>query len=319
LAVQFEVVDRSGPRSPPNSGAHMRARLLFFVAFQITTCHAWSQSETAPAAKPRRPLPKGIRVIADLEYVAGGHARQKLDLYLPEKAIGPLPVVLWVHGGGWRGGDKANPPALVLAAKGFAVASMNYRLSQHAVFPAQIHDCKAAVRWLRAHSAEHGLDPARIGAWGSSAGGHLVALLGTTNGLNDLEGSEGVQDQSSDVQAVVDWFGPTDLLTVGKKDTRSQLIGGDPQEIPDKARRASPMNYVSAKACPMLIMHGDQDKTVPISQSETFASALRKSGADATFAVVPGATHGAGKFSSPEVLGQVEAFFGKHLRAAETR
>lgn len=296
----------------------MRTRVVMFVAVQMLAVCAWGQ-EDAAAKKPRR-LPAGVKMIADLEYVAGGHERQKLDLYLPENSTGPLPVVLWVHGGGWRAGDKAGAPAIFLATKGFAVASMNYRLSQHAVFPAQINDCKAAVRWLRANSEKYGLDSKHIGAWGASAGGHLVALLGTTNGLKDLEGNEGAAGQSSDVQAVVDWFGPTDLITVGKKDTRSELIGGEASEHPDKARRASPMTYVSAKAVPMLIMHGDQDKTVPISQSETFAKALKEAGADATFVVVEGAAHGtAEKFRDPKVLGQVEAFFVKELRASAAK
>jgi acetyl esterase/lipase len=290
----------------------MHVRFLVFAAVQLVTVLAWAQPQAA--ARKERAVPEGVKLIADLEYVAGGHERQKLDLYLPDKVSGPLPVVLWVHGGGWRAGDKAGGPAVFLATKGFAVASMNYRFSQHAVFPAQIHDCKAAVRWLRANSGKYSLDPARIGAWGSSAGGHLVALLGTTNGLKDLEGTDGAVDQSSDVQAVVDWFGPTDLLTVGAKDTRSELIGGDQAANPEKAKRASPMTYVSAKACPMLIMHGDKDKTVPISQSETFARALKEAGANASFVSVPGAAHGAGGFSKPEVLGQVEEFFVKQLR-----
>ena len=124
----------------------------------------------------------GVEVLRDLEYVPGGHERNRLDLYLPEKAARPRPVILYVHGGGWQGGDKSNGPALRFASKGYAVASMNYRFSQHATFPAQIYDCKAAVRWLRANARKYGLDADHIGAWGGSAGGHLVALLGTTAG-----------------------------------------------------------------------------------------------------------------------------------------
>ncbi len=291
----------------------MAFRLLLVAVLNLASTAATAQPAGRAQNRPST-IPEGVKLVADLEYVAGGHERQKLDLYLPEKSTGPLPVVLWVHGGGWRAGDKVASPAAFLATKGFAVASMNYRLSQHAVFPAQIHDCKAAVRWLRANSAKYGLDSSRIGAWGSSAGGHLVALLATTNGLKDLEGTEGILDQPSDVQAVVDWFGPTDLLTVGAKDTRSNLLGGDAQSIPEKARRASPITYVSAKACPTLIMHGDADKTVPISQSETFARALKAAGADSTMVVVPGAGHGVGQFKSPEQLHQVEQFFVKHLQ-----
>ena len=124
-----------------------------------------------------------MKTLRDLAYVSGGHARQKLDLYLP-KSDGPLPLVIWIHGGGWRQGTKGgNLPALRLARRGYAVASLDYRLSGDAKFPAQIEDCKAAVRWLRAHVKKYNLNPDRFGAWGSSAGGHLVALLGTSGGV----------------------------------------------------------------------------------------------------------------------------------------
>jgi acetyl esterase/lipase len=260
---------------------------------------------------------EGVQVLRDLEYVQGGHERNRLDLYLPEQAARPLPVILWVHGGGWVGGNKTNGPAFHFATKGYAVASMNYRLSQHAIFPAQIQDCKAAVRWLRANAKKYGLDADHIGAWGGSAGGHLVALLGTTAGVKEFEGTGGNQDQSSRVQAVVDWFGPTDFLTVGAKDTRTKLLGGDPQENKEQARKASPMTYVSKDAAPFLIMHGDQDKTVPISQSEIFAAALKKAGADATFVVIKGGKHSGAAFTSAESLKHVEDFFGKYLGKAK--
>lgn len=290
------------------------AAAAFLLSGLPARAQSTSEASPQPAVTKTTPVPASVKLLADLPYVPGGHERQKLDLYLPENATGPLPVILWVHGGGWRAGDKANPPALALIDKGYVVASMNYRFSKHAVFPAQIHDCKAAVRWLRANAKMHGLDPDHIGAWGASAGGHLVALLGTTNDRPDLEGSLGNPDQSSRVQAVVDWFGPTDLLTVGAKDTRSELIGGDAQTHPDEARRASPMTYVSDKACPFLIMHGDKDVTVPITQSEAFAEALQKVGAEATFVAVPGAAHGAKRFQRPEQMQQVEDFFSRHLK-----
>ena len=260
-----------------------------------------------------RPAPPGVQVLRDLEYVPGGHARNRLDLYLPEKAARPLPVIVWVHGGGWTNGDKARGPAQDFATNGYAVAAINYRFSQHAIFPAQIHDCKAAVRWLRAHAAKYGLDPAHVGAWGASAGGHLVALLGTTAGVKELEGAGGNNEQSSRVQAVVDWYGPTDFLTVGAKETRTRLIGGNPEANKEKAAKASPMTYVSKDAAPFLIMHGDQDRTVPISQSETFAQALKKAGAEVMFVVVKDAGHGGRRFTNPENLRQIEAFLSKHL------
>lgn len=285
------------------------------LAMALATRLGIGPSNGAEQVRPRPPVaaPTGVQVLRDLEYVQGGHERNRLDLYLPEKANRPLPVILWVHGGGWVGGNKSNGPAFRFATKGYAVASMNYRFSQHAIFPAQIHDCKAAVRWLRANANKYGLDADHIGAWGSSAGGHLVALLGTTAGIKELEGPGGNEDQSSRVQAVVDWFGPTDFLTVGAKDTRTKLIGGDPQANKEKAAKASPITYVSKDAAPFLIMHGDQDKTVPITQSETFAQALQEAGADVTFVIVKGGKHGGALFTNAENLKQIEDFFSKHL------
>jgi len=205
----------------------------------------------AAQEQPKRPapprLPEGVKVLRDLLYVAGGHERNRLDLYLPEKAEGRLPLVVWIHGGGWQGGNKENCPAVPFATRGYAVASINYRLSQHAVFPAQIEDCKAAIRWLRANAAKYHFDADHIGVWGESAGGHLVALLGTTGGVKDLEGSGGNLDQSSRVQCVVDWFGPTDFVGWDPNFNKAvypmiaHLLGGLVQENKEKARKASPL------------------------------------------------------------------------------
>ncbi|MCP4589541.1 MAG: alpha/beta hydrolase, partial [bacterium] len=147
----------------------------------------------------------------DLAYVSDGHERQKLDLYLPsERAERPAPVIIWVHGGAWRAGSKDRCPAKRFVRLGYVVTSINYRLSQHAIFPAQIQDCKAAVRWLRAHAKQYNLDPRRFGVWGSSAGGHLVALLGTAGDVKEFDVGAHL-DFSSRVQAVCDYFGPTDF------------------------------------------------------------------------------------------------------------
>jgi acetyl esterase/lipase len=275
-----------------------------------------------PKAAPR--VPEGVKALRDIEYVPGGGPRRTLDLYLPEKAAGPLPLIIWVHGGGWSAGSKENCPALLYTRRGYAVASINYRLSQSAVFPAQIQDCKAAVRWLRANAKTHGLDPERFGAWGSSAGGHLVALLGTAGDAKDLDGDGPNREVSSRVQAVCDWFGPTDLLKMDaqsgpnsriKHDApaspESRLIGGAIQENKEKAERANPIKYVGAGAPPFLIMHGDQDPLVPLGQSELLHEALKKAGVDSTLHVVKGAGHGFGRDAAGKL---VEEFFDRHLK-----
>jgi acetyl esterase/lipase len=262
-----------------------------------------------------KPLPPGVRTIADCEYSPDGHPRHRLDLYLPEDISQPLPTILWIHGGGWVTGDKAGGPAIQFATKGFAVASMNYRYSRHATFPAQTYDCKAAVRWLRANSKTYSLDIANIGVWGASAGGHLASMLGLTTGNELLEGTLGNADQSSAVKAVVDWFGPTDFMTLGSRDTRTQFLGGDALDHPEKANAASPIRYVTDQACPFFIVHGDQDPLVPYSQSEAFAKALEHAGVDVTFVTISGGRHGGSKFSRPDEIARIEAFFNKHLKS----
>jgi acetyl esterase/lipase len=261
-----------------------------------------------------------VKALRDLEYVKGGHERQKLDLYLPKTATGPMPVVVWIHGGAWRAGSKNGCPGLFLTAKGFAVASINYRLSQHAVFPAQIEDCKAAIRWLRANAKKYQLDPDHIGVWGASAGGHLVALLGTTGGLKELEGKEGNFDQSSKVQCVIDWFGPTDFRNISEgrgndpKSVLGQLFGGAPNKMKEKAALASPLAHVHKGCPPFLIMHGDKDRTVALAQSEMLAEALKKVDVPVTLVKLAGAGHGGPAFRSEETRKQIEEFFNKHLK-----
>jgi len=267
-------------------------------------------------------LPEGTAIHRDLAYVPDGHPRQKLDLYLP-RAEGPLPLVVYVHGGAFRAGDKGEWPPLEYVAQGYALAAINYRLSQHALFPAQIEDCKAAVRWLRAHAAEYGLAPDRFAAGGTSAGGHLVAMLGTTGHVSELDIGEHL-DVSSRVQAVLDYFGPTDFLQMDAHrlpngmvhDTpgspESQLVGGPIQENPDKVARANPMTYVTAEAPPFLIVHGDQDPLVPHHQSELLAAALKKAGVPVTFYTVEGGGHGG--FEDPKVDELTKAFLEKYLR-----
>jgi acetyl esterase/lipase len=262
------------------------------------------------------------RIERDLLYARGGAKALLLDLYLPQTADHPCPVVVWVHGGAFREGSKEDCPATWLAPRGYAVASINYRLSQHALFPAQIEDCKAAIRWLRANATKYRLDPKHIGVWGASAGGHLVALLGVTAGMKDFDGTGGNLDQSSRVQAVVDWCGPADFPTIGDHTNAAVgpvagLIGGPISENMEKARQASPVTYVGKDAAPFLIMHGDQDNVVPLAQSEALAEALKKAGVEVTLQVVKGTGHGGPGFTSPENRKLIEDFFAGTLVRAK--
>ncbi|MFQ6036700.1 MAG: alpha/beta hydrolase fold domain-containing protein [Sedimentisphaerales bacterium] len=288
---------------------------------------AWSKQQLKRAIqpKPARPgIAPNVRVLRDLEYIPGGHERHKLDLYLPQQQLSaPLPLIVWVHGGAWRGGSKDRCPALWFLDKGYAVASINYRLSQHAIFPAQIEDCKAAIRWLRANAKRYSLAAERIGVWGSSAGGHLVALLGTTGDVEEFEVGPNL-DVSSRVQAVCDFFGPTDFLEMGRFPSKmnhyaadspeSKLIGGPVLQNKEACRRANPITYITKDDPPFLIMHGDKDMTVPINQSELFYDALKKAGVPVTFHTVSGAGHG---FSGPEIDKMVDDFFDTTIKASE--
>lgn len=252
-------------------------------------------------------VPDGTKTTRDIAYVQNGHERQKLDLYLPAQGS-KWPLVVMVHGGAWRAGSKELEPAGAFVKAGFAVAAINYRLSQHAIWPAQIEDCKAAVRWLRAHAAEYGYDASRIGALGSSAGGHLVAMLGATGNVKEFEKGLNL-NQSSKVQAVVDFFGPTDFLQMdahrlpqatlvhnAADSPESRLVGALIQENAAKVQKANPITYVTKDAPPFLIIHGDADLSVPHHQSELLEAALKKAGVPVTFVTIPGGAHGAGTF-----------------------
>lgn len=273
-------------------------------------------------------LPDGASVQRDIAYVADGHARQRLDLYLPAASFArPLPLIVWVHGGAFRMGSKEgdpdNPLPLDYLARGYAVASINYRLSQHAIWPAQIEDCKSAVRWLRAHAVAQGIAPARIAAWGPSAGGHLAAMLGTAGHVRAFDTGPHAEFDSS-VRCVVDYYGPTDFLQMDTQrlpdgmlhDTpdspESQLVGGPIQEHRAATARANPVTYVTPAAPPFLIVHGDADPLVPHGQSVLLRDALAAAGADVTFYTVRGGGHG--HFTDPAVPAMTQAFLEKHLR-----
>ena len=297
------------------------------VAFATSRCASASSRSSPQTPEARQPQRAGVRILRDLEYVLGGHERHKLDLCLPEQAdqkgdtANALPLIIWVHGGAWQAGDKNNCPAVRFVQKGYAVASVNYRLSQHAIFPAQIEDCKAAARWLRANAKRYNLDPNRFGAWGASAGGHLAALLGTTGGIKEFDKGQNL-DVSSRVQAVCDYFGPTDFTKMSQFPTKmdhdaadspeSKLIGGPIQQNHDKCKRANPITYVTKDDPPFLIVHGDKDPLVPHNQSQILFEALKKAGVNVKFHTVEGGGHGGFKDSAVEKM--VERFFDEHLK-----
>ena len=279
--------------------------------------------------------PAGTVIHSNLPYVAGGHERQVLDLYLPAAGPRPLATIIIVHGGRWAGGDKAANPQVAwgvpkLLQAGYAVASVNHRYSQQAVFPAQIHDVKAAVRWLRANAAMYGLDPQRFGAWGMSSGGHLVALLGTSAGVPAMDGQLGPAGQDVRVQAVVDWFGPTDVLQMdahrlanglvhnATDSPESQLIGGPIQTLRAQAAAANPITYVTRDDPPFLIFHGDSDPQVPHHQSELLQEALTKNGVSGQLQTLPGAGHGTPEFRTEEVWKRMLTFFDQHVKTTRS-
>ena len=293
-------------------------KILTLLAVSLAACIA------ANAQPPQLRVPEGVKAHRDIAYVENGHERQKLDLYLPEKTGAPLPLLIWIHGGGWAAGSKDGCPPLRggYIGRGYAVASIGYRLSGHAVFPAQIEDCKAAIRWLRAHAKEYNLDPKRFGVWGSSAGGHLVALTGTSGDVKDFDVGANL-DQSSRVQAVCDFYGPTDftvfVTTTGYEShatassPEAKLIGGAVMENKDKAARVNPITCVSSDDPPFLIVHGDKDPTVPINQSQLLFDALKKAGVSAHFHTIHGAGHGGPGFAGKNIDDMVAAFFDERL------
>ena len=267
-------------------------------------------------------IPADVRTLHDVPYtVAGESASQTLDLYWRPDGE-PRALLVWIHGGGWMGGDKADCDAARLAlVDGCAVASINYRLSDEATFPAQLHDCRAAVRWLRRNAEAYNIDGARIGAWGSSAGGHLAALLGSGGSLH--EGGLSAEDAKADVQAVCDWFGPTDFLRMNDEpgaldqdapdSPESRLLRGPIRERVDRVAAANPATYVAEGSPPFLIVHGADDDLVLPSQSAILHDALTEVGSASELIVVEGAGHGFGAEHIDTVMAATLAFFRRHL------
>ena len=298
-----------------------RALLLMLMA----TSASWALGQAPKKSLPLR-VGKSVKQITDISYAGTDNLRQSLDLILPtHPRAKKLPVIVFIHGGAWRQGDKRGGRNLLtpfVDSGKYAGVSVAYRLSQEAKWPAQIHDCKAAIRWIRGNADKHGLDPDKIAVWGTSAGGHLVAMLGVSGDVEALEGSLGDHTQmSSRVTCVANYFGPSDLLSMdhfpsdivhnAPDSPESQLVGGSIQEHQEKTRQASPLTYVSEDDAPFLHVHGDKDKLVPFNQSVQLDNALDDVKVSSLLITMTDKGHG--RFESPGLNQLLEQFFAVHL------
>lgn len=262
--------------------------------------------------------------IPEVLYTHAGGIPLYLNIIQPDPLPAePMPVVIYIHGGGWEAGDHTGTENALLAEQGFFTVNVQYRLSGQAIFPAQLQDVKTAIRWLRANAAQYHLDAEHIGVWGHSAGGHLAAMVGTTAAAPELEGADAKSTYPSTVQAVVDLSGPSDLLTMGgthndPASPEARLIGAPLQENKELARRANPITYIQpGKLPPFLIIHGTNDTVVPFNQAEALYAALTQAQADVTLHPIEGEDHGFSRHpqSWPDIYRLTLNFFNKHLKA----
>jgi len=270
-------------------------------------------------------------VLPDVQYCTGGGKPLLMDVFVPQhRTRTPTPAVLWIHGGGWERGDKnGNSGAQLLADEGFVTASLFYRLSGDSPFPADIEDCKCAIRFLRANAAKYGVDPDRVGVAGASAGGHLAKLVATADQSAGLEGNGGWQNVSSKVQAASAYYGVSDF-TVGATQFQHhtglvvlKLFRGTEKDKPELYRKASPIFYVSKDDPPLLLVHGEKDDLVPFDQSVRMAEAYRRAALSVEFIAVKNAGHDFEQVGDAPVSPSVEAirqrtidFFERNLVSA---
>jgi acetyl esterase/lipase len=300
-----------------------------------------AESQTSHYAVEGAPPPADTshikRKFLNLAY-ASISAAQQLDVYLPNEGEGPFPVIIAIHGGAFMGCDKADLqvlPMLEGLKRGYAVVSINYRMSGEAKFPALVQDAKAAIRWVRANAAQYKFDPNRIAAWGGSAGGYLSNMLGISAGIPELEDlSLGSADQPCNVQAVVAWYAPANFLKMDEhlaasgllaapglrhneaNSPESLLLGQLITEVPEKVNAANPETYIRPAAPPFLLQHGTKDPVVPVQQSIEFAEKLRPilGEENVTLELLEGAEHADIRFETPENVSRVLDFLDSHLK-----
>jgi acetyl esterase/lipase len=284
------------------------------------------------ALHAKSPVPPDADWIKDVDYVGDGNAMHRLDLLLPKDRAGKkLPLVVFIHGGSWVSGSRQDcmPAIQELVKAGYATATISYRLSGEAQWPAQIFDCKAAVRFLRAKAGDYQIDPTRVGVGGFSAGGHLASMLGTSGGVKELEGTLGANRKaSSRVNCVVNFFGPEDFQTIIPQNTDhpiisaygqhnvTKLFGAPIGKAPEIARQASPLTWVSKDDPPFLTAHGTSDPVVPFQQAQEIHGALLKAGVESHLFAMQGEGHG---FSNDALNTQVLLFLNKHLKGVPAK
>lgn len=337
----------------------MRTRALVIgtsAALLLAACGTGSQptgqspsasapSSAAPSTSTSPTSQAAVEIVpkrTDLVYADDGMAEHKLDLYMPkadtDKGSGPFPTVVWVHGGGWAGGDKAdinneeiqmNQLRDVLLEHGYAIAAVNYRLTPHGTFPEPMQDIAAATRYLKSHAGQFGLDPNRFVLGGDSAGAHLATMVAMTSDKPDLQGSIGVTEADTKVKAIVDYYGIYDLTKrtedqqsgpcqrakPGAESSHGRLIGADPDSPEGEpiAAKASPITYVNSSTPPVLLFYGSQDCTTPPAQAERFEAALKAAGVPTEMTKID-APHAAAKFfTTPELKDQLIRFLDTHV------
>ena len=277
--------------------------------------------------RPRRALrdePAKAANEQNIVYTKAGTEELKLDVSRPDAKEGLFPAVVVIHGGAWRAGNKSDVRGIVGAftKRGYVVVAPQYRFCPKETFPAQVHDVKAAVRWIKTNAKKYQVDPERIGAMGFSAGGHLALMLGLTGPKDGLEGDVPAGAPDSRVKAVVNYFGPTDLaakdIPVVSKPLVKDFLGGTPDEKPEAAAKASPLTFVSADDAPVLTFQGTKDPLVPYTQAIKLADAMNSAGVAGRVELLIGASHGWTGAELDRTINETFQFFDRHLKAAPT-
>ena len=304
-----------------------RLGAIALTAPVLATAGRSDGKDTGNDQSPAQPVPVPTPLTdmaGNVEYARPDDKPLCLDIYPANEQSTPAPTVIWFHGGGWAEGQKEHCVVRWLPEHGYTLVSVDYRLSGQAPWPAQIYDCKAAVRFIRANAAKYNIDPNRICTMGTSAGGHLSALMGTSGGVAELEGTLGNQDQSSKVQLAVAVCGPSDLLAWHETGSvisanepgsyLSRFLGGPVLEKQDAAIAASTTTYVTKDDPPFMIFHGENDALVAVSQADLLAEKLKAVNVEVEYIRIPGLGH-ANIVDEPAHQAPLLKFLARHFKA----